>query len=331
MKTCALYNYGNTCYLNTILQCIANCDSLYKVLSQKESINNHVCYALYRTIRDMLRTKGILKPKGFIHNVVIPIMSDEWNEEHDIHEIYTLILGTMMQPENLNPIIYDGTEYLKSIVSRLHRGRADFTNIGRSVLKRRHMEFGSCDDEILHTLYGQIVYQIICSYCGVKHRNIDHISTLTIDASSESISKGLSMIFQTDKLDTDWRCDKCSTVASNSMCSKGIYRLPSILVITINRFMFDSKARKQTDKVRIPNEIDVSPICLMSGAIERTQPIYQLRSIGCHFGTPESGHCVASVKDDNGNFIIIDDETTHKVREADIQQNAYIVFYERKN
>lgn len=343
MKTCLLDNFGNTCYLNTLLQCLSHCDSLYATLKQKTKIHNMLCHELFKVIDDMRNTESksvaVSIPKRFIYNGLYSIIHDAWNDQQDIHEIYMFIVMAMNQHKNAEPHIKNQKTFLYNLLCQVNQEKQkDVMQIGKSMIEQRYKDFDkACDDTILHIFYGQIIQQIICANCSKKHRNFEHMSFLSIDSNCGSVSKGLQNIFKTQDLrsafgsiHTDWKCDNCNSISPSSKYTKRIYRLPDVLVIVIHRF--DKNMKKRTDEINIPQKLHMSSLCLCNTIRKKKYTYYILKAIGAHIGKNiENGHYISIVKE-NETFVIKDDDCEKSIKDLrNIQQNAYMLFYEKKD
>lgn len=133
--------------------------------------------------------------------------------------------------------------------------------------------------------------------------------------------------------DDTWYCNRCK---EHKQASKKIdlWRLPSILVIHLKRFSYQSKFSKDkiSTLVTFPlNDLNLSNY--ISGEAD-INPVYDLIAVSNHFGGMGGGHYTAYASHRNdGKWYQYDDRNVSEVSDIDdiCSKAAYLLVYKRKD
>jgi len=122
------------------------------------------------------------------------------------------------------------------------------------------------------------------------------------------------------------RCDSCG-LESDHTISKGLNKLPNVLLLAIKRY--NAKMQKVKSRVKVNQTIRVNG----SNGYEE-QGIYRLKAIVMHTGNDlRGGHYTAAVETTNGQWYRTDDAKISQSEVDDILEMAaehcYILFYDR--
>ena len=150
-----------------------------------------------------------------------------------------------------------------------------------------------------------------------------------------SLNDCLDLFGKDIKLEDDdmWYCSKCQK-HQISMQKLQIYKPPNYLIIQLKRFNIKKKygcnstftGEKNNTYVTYPlNNLDLSKYIV---GPEKNKGIYDLYGIIQHFGSLNGGHYTAICYNDGSWFEYNDSSLS--LAEQPINQNAYILFYKRK-
>lgn len=315
-----LQNLGNTCAVNSLIQCIYGTPLLRNLLIKPEKETN--CDTSITTqlhdICSKLSEGNSISPKAFVHRlfqlfhfILTP------GEQFDIGELW-LLLGDKVSEEfnsDLPAIIPETANVVDLQVLKLNNNKSSKWQTA---------------------IQGINICITKCNTCNVDVINTDIFIILTLDLSTHT--EILDMILSFFKLEelSEWTCDSCK----NKGCKKQyqVYKLPDILVILIKRF--NNNFQKLENPVNILEELNIT-----HNNIENK---YKLKSIGNHFGGYQGGHYTAcslhtthtthttqNTHTSDGSceqWRHIDDMSIHLINIDDIINNnryAYILFYER--
>lgn len=190
----------------------------------------------------------------------------------------------------------------------------------------RNRELSSLFDGLLES-------SVTCLTCGRPSLTRDRYMDLSLDIGDSSIvtlDDALREFTKTETLSGENKvhCTKCNMKRT---ASKGL-RLataPSILVCHLKRFAFDRNGGlvRLSKKVKFSQELEMTDY--MSGLNQASPPPYELVAVLVHQGRScEYGHYVAYVKN-HGEWYCCNDSSVSQVSlEKVLDQQAYILMYE---
>ena len=177
-----LYNMGNTCYLNSALQCLSNTEDLTK-------------YFLKKYFRTEINNGSSLGSKGFIANEYYKFINRMWNEpEKQFCPKEFRIKFCNKTQLFLNSEQQDSQEFLLAVLDNLHEDLNRITNkkymelqekkegeTDEQASKRWWDYFKSRENSIIMDLFqGQYKSTIKCSSCGKTSISYDTYINLGI-------------------------------------------------------------------------------------------------------------------------------------------------------
>jgi ubiquitin C-terminal hydrolase len=317
-----LMNTGNTCYINTSVQCLGHCiNFLHFVLSGQYSRNTgHLLNELRELLKELWINNNGVVPNRFLKHLREQMRGLDIMDQNDIQEFLTMFIDKLnysiskkIEPTNaLKVHTYQDTQYdklrLKLDIAWYNTNKNEFS-------------------PLLEYFYGQTVVQIVCGNCEKIHHNYELFSILLLPIKNEEqnildcIRHYSSTEYLNDSGHNDWKCDGCNQ-QTISMKSMKFWRLPKILGICLKRFTYD--LRKNNTLVKIPEEIDMKEFLLGP-----SKSIYKLCSVACHIGSFSNGHYYAICRNPNGIWYKIDDTSINPLgTEFETPLNAYMAFYE---
>ena len=338
-----LSNLGNTCFVNSVLQCLSNSlgvtEYFLKEQFKKEDPDGHhqyrkeysivLCYT--DLLRNMWETNTILKPRSLL--VAMTKMWPKWTlgTQQDSHECLMQLLDLLHQG-----ICYEIEVDIKGEIVK----ESDRLMVNSILEWRRHFEKNY--SIIIDSFYGMTTNSITCSNCNTLSRTFEPFSTinLSIPNSDTTLVDCLKNYFNSDSQIEDYHCeqDDCKKTGSCSKQTK-LWMLPNYVIITFKRF--NNKNKKITTKIDFttdrsleltePFELDLTPYV----SLEKEDPnryIYSLYAVNCHTGDTAGGHYYSYIKNLDGNFYMMNDANVNIVNQATsiCSENAYILFYYRK-
>ncbi|KAJ9088006.1 ubiquitin-specific protease doa4, variant 2 [Entomophthora muscae] len=353
--TTGLRNLGNTCYMNSIIQCINGTIPLSRYFldgSFKMHINRDNPLGSGGTLVDafeelvrVLWTEGssYISPTKFKAAVGKASSQFKGNEQQDSQEFLAFLLDGLHEDLNLVKkkayIEDDDDDYLETLSDQEASDYAWDKYLQRN------------NSIIVSLFQGQLKSRLQCSVCSktsVTFNTFMYLSlpipSLKSKASPVHLLECLDLFVQEETLDGDnaWFCPRCKC-ARPSTKRLTISRLPDVLLIHLKRFSYEGPFRNKLDtQVNIPirglNLDKYIPRTAPKSNIlsPKGTPIgnsYDLYAVSNHFGSLNGGHYTASVRNGfGGKWHYFDDSrvTTISEKEA-VTKAAYNLFFVRTN
>lgn len=318
-----LKNLGNSCYLNSVLQCLtytpplANfcLNNLHSSLCDIASEPNRkrdcpFCILEKRISRSLSINLALDTPAKIVSCLRIFSEHFKCGRQEDAHEFLRYVIdachNTCLRLKKLQ----------QQRNKKIAHGGGGENSSGNTVVQEI---FG-----------GALQSQVKCLSCGTESNKVDEIMDICLEVSqSNSLKEAMKKFFQAEILDGDnkYKCERCKKlVAAKKQMS--ILHAPNILVVQLKRFegIFGGKI----DRAIAFEEILVLSN-FMSKASQDSQPEYSLFATIVHSGfSPESGHYYAYIKDAMGRWYCCNDSyVTLSTLQEVLSEKAYILFFTR--
>ncbi|KAK9274888.1 hypothetical protein L1049_022142 [Liquidambar formosana] len=297
-----LENLGNTCFLNSVLQCLTYTEPLAAYLqSGKHQTSCHIagfcalCAIQKHVSRALQSTGRILAPKDLVSNLRCISRNFRNARQEDAHEYMVNLLESMHKcclPSGVpseSPSAYE-----KSLVHKIFGGRL------RSQVKCMQ-----------------------CSYCS---NTFDPFLDLSLEiGKAESLQKALTHFTATEQLDggeRQYQCQRCKQKVK-ALKQLTVYKAPYVLTVHLKRFRYHDPGQKIDKKVHFGPTLDLKPF---EGDLK-----YTLYGVLVHAGwSTHSGHYYCFVRTSSGMWYSLDDNRVVQVNERTVlEQKAYMLFYVR--
>ncbi|KAK8691391.1 hypothetical protein V6N13_074902 [Hibiscus sabdariffa] len=319
-----LRNLGNSCYLNSVLQC----------LTYTPPLANFCLRSRHSSSCDASASK---KPRDCPFCIL-----EAW-----ITRSLTLDL-TLDSPSKIQSCIKifaehfrfgrqeDAHEFLRYVIDACHN-----TCLRLKKLRRKGSEGAGAGgggeavngNTVVKEIFGGALQsQVKCLGCGGESNKVDEIMDISLDIlNSASLKEAMHKFFQPEVLDGNnkYKCDNCKKlVAARKQLS--ICQAPNILVVQLKRF--EGILGAKIDRLITFDEVLVLS-SFMSKASQDPQPVYNLFGTIVHSGySPESGHYYAYIKDAMGRWYCCNDSfVSLSTLQEVLSEKVYILFFSRAN
>lgn len=307
-----LYNLGNTCYINTTLQCLGFCHCfLVFVLRDMDTNNSELAAQLKKLYNTLFNGPSkIVSPRALLIELQEKCKAVMYlGEQNDIHEFLCMLL------DKLNVSIAGP---MPDVAPNTAANGNIFMQHSHTMDVAWHAHHQREFSPFVPMMYSQIISQIVCN-CNAVHHNYEVQMNIMLPIVANSLQDCLDAYFADEKVSSDWKCDKCQCQGSQNVRTIKVWRHPQILILVLKRF--DDNMRKITKHVQVPTRID-----LKKHSIPRC-PEYVLRSVAFHQGNVMGGHYFACCHDGKV-WSVMDDETVSSApQDMDLGQ-GYVFFYE---
>ncbi|XP_069803908.1 ubiquitin carboxyl-terminal hydrolase 2 isoform X1 [Dendropsophus ebraccatus] len=328
-----LRNLGNTCFMNSILQCLSNTKDLRDYClhnSYKRDLNSKTCStAIMQEFARLLQA----------------IWTSSVNEVVSPSEFKTQI--QRYAPRFMGYNQQDAQEFLRFLLDGLHNEVNRITVRPRPCTqdldhlpdaeKGKHMwkrYLEREDSRIVELFVGQLRSSLTCTECGYCSTVFDPFWDLSLPIAKKSVPEVslmdcIRLFTKEDVLDGDEK-PTCCRCKARRRCTKKftIQKFPKILVLHLKRF---SEGRIRSSKLSTFVNFPLKDLDLREFSSEpSSHASYNLYAVSNHSGTTMGGHYTAYCKNpNNGEWYTFNDSRVTAMSSSQVRSSdAYVLFYE---
>ena len=322
MVTKGIANIGNTCYLNSVLQCLYHLDTFRNYIITTSFDDEHVISKeLQNIFKEILsQNTTCVKPIHFLRALHPKLEYMNIIEQNDVSEFTSMFLD-ILGKETKRDMSREMVQKVRSIEyskSTYQQQKQKMDIVWCQKLGKEYSDYA-------HMTSGQLISQILCKDCGKIWHTYEMYQDLSLAIHGTTLEECLKYHFQDVELN-DWKCDECNK-GKGSIKIVTLWRTPRIFIITLKRFEYvpeRSMFLKNNTPIDIPHTFDVSLYTL--GPHKQK---YKLKSVAFHNGSYNGGHYHALCQEQN-NWYHCDDDYIGKLDESNTPNvsHGYMFFYE---
>ncbi|EEP80577.1 conserved hypothetical protein [Uncinocarpus reesii 1704] len=313
-----LYNLGQTCYMNVILQTLFHEPLLttyflghrHRMYDCSES-NCFVCQ-----VAEVFAEFHEEKEEGF---GVLNFLLSSWLSSPDL-------AGYQQQ---------DAHEFYQFLVNKLHATAEDHVDGYEQ----------KCRCFFHKAFFGKLQSSVTCHRCRNTNRTEDPIMDLSLafqvqrkkkalhwipgdSESTPSLNGCLDSYTAPEELPaSDYNCSWCGTPQGATKQLR-LRKLPVILCMQLKRFERHRSVSEKVDtKVAFPFSINMAPYTTSANSKNIFKYTYDLLSVVVHIGDIDSGHYLAYCRQGEQWFKFNDDRVTWATDAEVLDADAYLLFY----
>ncbi|KAI3934580.1 hypothetical protein MKX01_034034 [Papaver californicum] len=302
-----LENLGNTCFLNSVLQCLTYTQPFAAYLqSGKHKSSCHIagfcamCAIQNHVSRALQSTGRILAPKDLVMNLRCISRNFRNARQEDAHE------------------------YMVNLLESMHK-----CSLPSGVPSQSS---GAYEKSLVHKIFGgRLRSQVKCTQCNYCSNTFDPFLDLSLEINrADSLRKALQHFTATEQLDggeKHYQCQRCKQKV-RALKQLTVDKAPCVLSIHLKRFGSYVQGQKINKDVEFGSTLDLKPY--YSGPHQGDLK-YTLYGVLVHAGwSTRSGHYYCFVRTSTGMWHSLDDNTVRQVSETMVlRQKAYMLFYVR--
>lgn len=309
-----LENLGNTCFLNSVLQCFTHTVQLVQSLRSLDHATPCrgedeggfcVLCAVREHVEDSLASSGgVVSPWKLVENLNHFCSSFQRYQQEDAHEFLQCLLDRLCSCVEFSLQDKPSSSLNNSFIKQIFGGRL------RSRLK--------------------------CCNCGHCSDTFEPLIDLSLEIEGvDTLSTSLESFTKVEKIgdvEEKFTCGNCKeeVVAEKQL---KIDQAPAVSVLHLKRFKSDGLyVEKINEFVKFPLELDLQPFISDPSGDYNGGLKYDLYAVLVHIGiSSDSGHYFCYIRSSPDSWHRLDDSKVVRVSEDDVlKQEAYILFYKRQ-
>lgn len=331
-----LINFGNTCYMNSAIQCLSNIKIFRDYFLKKEFVEDlnkekmefNLVIQWYKLLLGLWRKNCTISPQSFRKEIRLLALKQEMNlnfvgnNQNDVQEFIVFLLNSMhnclgrkvdmkISGSVKNELDKKALEAMKSWKSFFKDDYSIFIDLFYS---QHSSSIYDLDKNIKSTIYGPMCYY-----------------TIPIPEEKEDINiyDCLDLYTNFERMDEDnrWYNEETKEYID---CYKQIkfWNTPKILIIVLKRFL--NNGEKISNFIDFPiNELNLNKYCI---GYKKNKNIFDLVCISNHVGNLNFGHYYAYCKNSSNNkWYNFNDNSVEEIDENKIvSSSAYCLFYQKR-
>ncbi|PHT43708.1 hypothetical protein CQW23_17733 [Capsicum baccatum] len=311
-----LKNIGNTCYINSVLQCLTYTPPLaYFCLKSQHSDSCDsgaaaacpFCIIEKRIARSLSIDSALDTPSKINNCLKIFAQHFRYGRQEDAHEFLRYVIDAC----------HNTCLRLKKLQQQRRKGDGSGVD-------------GNGNTIVKDIFGGALQSQVKCLSCGAESNKVDEIMDVSLDVlHSSSLKDALQKFFQPEVLDGNnkYKCENCKKLVTAKK-QMSILQAPNVLVIQLKRF--EGIYGGKIDKSIAFEEVLVLSSYMCKGS-QDLHPEYNLFGTIVHSGfSPDSGHYYAYIKDAVGRWYCCNDSyVSLSTLQEVLSEKVYILFFSR--
>ncbi|XP_031626737.1 ubiquitin carboxyl-terminal hydrolase 8 [Contarinia nasturtii] len=324
-----LKNLGNTCYMNSIIQCLLNIEGLcgyfqkdgyLRHINRKSKTHGQITEELAQLCKEVWSGKyKSVAPRDFRSVVGQENKMFASYEQQDSHEFLVILLD-ILHSEMQFPI---EDTILSEKSPKAEIAWREFSKNMQSIIQR--------------LFFGQIRSTLKCRTCGFESATYEGFSHLSLELPQDNrqceLYDCLDSYFNGENIE-GWTCPQCKQ-NRGAIKKLDISKLPPVLVIHLKRFHASLDTAntyyKKQNFVHFPiNDFRITDYITPSLQKQnRSLDQYNLIAVSNHYGTMNRGHYTAFCRNTNSKvWYKYDDCYVTQIGSNDVNSSAgYILFY----
>ncbi len=321
-----LVNLGNTCYMNSALQCLSHLLEFHPKNNNflDENRGNDDIYKAWLQLQIELWSnddENHIVPKEFLQKFINECLSKDicfYNfQQNDTEEFITIFMDLLHQS-------------IKKKIKITIEGNVttELDKLAVKSFKSWQQFFHDDYSYIIKKFYSQLLSLTSCTECDYVTVNFDPSMTLSLEIPKDASTMYDCLDSYTKKIsldcDNSWKCDKCKQLVEPEKKIM-LWKTSDTFIILLKRY---SQGRKKDNFIEFPIILDISSYSLN---YDNRGSIYRLSGICIQSGSLGGGHYYAMCYNELDKTWREYNDTRVRLVEEDelLKQKPYCLFYRR--
>ncbi|CAG9322676.1 unnamed protein product [Blepharisma stoltei] len=328
-----LENLGNTCYINSVLQCLFNCQPLMdyflsgvhikdlNILNQNG--NRRAVTLAFAELANAYWTKSydVMVPRFFVKSIWNTIGAITPRKENDAYELLLALLNLISEDLNRANKIQLMSPLKSNKTSELKAAQAWQEELDKN------------SSIVVDLFQGQLRSTVSCTECNFASQTFEIFFSLSLAIPNKekpiSIDDCLELFTRPEELDKPWCCPRCKHEVK-AIKKIDLWKVPPILIIHLKRKEIITKRNQVKEQLfdRASSKIDIAQ---WVSAFQRENPVYEMFAKINYESNLKSRHYTATVRHKNNQtWQFFDDSDAYYAEEEPLlDKDSYVLFYQR--
>ena len=325
-----LVNLGNTCYMNSVLQCLSHLLTFHphneKFFKECKDLESGLMYEWFQFQRKMWSNDNneCINPINLITS--FKMLCDKKNlyfenfNQNDVDEFLVLFLD----------LLHDSIKRKVKMNFKVKSTLSDTNEIIKKGYETWKNFYENNYSYIVENFHSQLLSMTICPECYYYTTNHDPIQVISLELpdNSETIHDCFEQYTRKQILDEKnmWKCDKCSENVQPHQKTL-LFKTADILIILLKRYT--NNLRKNNKFIQYPLQLNLENYNKNYGTGKSN--IYNLNGFCVHNGFLGGGHYYAVSKNslDNKWYEYNDSSVSLVSDDKLLKYIPYVLFYKR--
>lgn len=322
-----LANMGNTCYINSAIQCLIHLPELRELAQKvKNNITNKegVLLLELEKLADLMWSENcVIAPGAFIQTLqrIAKIKNRQiftGFAQNDLPELLSFLFECF----------HNGIK--REVIFKIKNDMNELDSIQKKCVEYHKNVYEKEYSEIYDTFFGiqlSTLYDMSMNYIDSTPEQYFTLHLPIPEKENITLEDCIDEYFKIEEFDDSTKYKKGEEYISIQRKYQ-LWNAPKVLIICLNRFKISKRLLKNNKPINIPNTINLNKYL-----INQNKDIkYELQSSCNHSGNIFGGHYTATVKMEDGNFYEFNDQRVGRLKNNVMDPvRSYCLFYKIKS
>ena len=334
-----LLNLGNSCYQNSVLQCLSKLENIKNFCLDERSQIYHKRHSfkstpakrvfldafikLCKALNDFSDTTPI-RPISFRKSLGVFAPKYLSRFQEDSHDYYLALIDTLhkslrLSIDNISISGNPTTDYQRRKFNAFHHYKKHLELYGYSFV-----------NDVFDGQYESIVKCLNCEELSYTYEEFVDLSVeIPKNLQMPTLYDCLDAFISIEKLqgETKYQCDKCKK-SQDALKQLKIWKFPKVLIIHLKRFTQLQMKGSQKNNIFVKYPMILNVTKYLPHDPSKNVTLYDLKGVVNHSGSLQGGHYTSIVKNGDNWYFCNDAHISKCSPNKVVNGGAYMLFYE---